>query len=79
MKSWPQYGLAFLKQAASENLEEYYRRTHDISIVLHSCDDDYDTLTPPEISLRNMVVVEFVRGLREDWPTSDTLLRIRLY
>lgn len=63
-----------MNQLASENLEQYYSRNRD---VLHGCDDDNDTPTPLEISLRSIVVTKFVAGLRNVWPRSCTSLKCR--
>lgn len=77
-KSHPRFPLSYLKQAASESLEEYYRRARDLLIALHGRDDEYDTLTPLEISLRSIAVMQFVSALREDWPASEGSLQSRL-
>lgn len=77
-KSLPHVRFACLWQTPSENLEEYYSRAQDILIALHGCDDDYDTLTPLQISLRSIMVAHFVLGLREDSSTSKGI-RLRLY
>lgn len=75
---WPQYELLFINQEASESLEEYYSRVRELLNALHGCDHDNDSLTPVEISLRSIVIAQFVFGLREDWPASQRDLRHRL-
>lgn len=78
MKSRPQILLCCMNQLASENLEQYYSPNRDVLLALHGCDDDNDTPTPPEISLRSIAVTKFVPGLRNDWPRSCTSLKWRL-
>ena len=79
--SWPRYDLSSLHQSvdASETLDDYYSRTRGLLIALHGRDDEYDTLTPPEITLRRIVIAQFVRNLRDDWPASKYYLQNRLY
>lgn len=78
-KSLPQSLLVNLHQAPSENLEHYYGRARDILLALHGRDDEHDTLTPLEISMRSIVIAQFVRYLRDDGPASESSFRFRLH
>lgn len=65
------YRLRFLKQGAGEGLEQYYTRAQKLLLELNGRDGENNTLTPPEISLRTIVVESFITGLSSktlhDW------------
>ena len=73
LESTPLWRLIMLEQESSEGLEQYYKRTRELLLAVHGRDGENGTLTPPEISLRTMVVELFALGF------SNQMLRRRGY
>lgn len=61
--SRPQTCLLYLKQAATDDLRQYYSRTMGILTDLHGRDGNISTLTPLEMSVHGFAVECFVVGL----------------